>query len=109
MLAGRQLLADHLAGLFDVEVAPAEQAVGFAQGPDGVRAEPPAFQSNLIDAADFRWIAIRDHKGRHILDDFSATTHDDVPADAAELVHPAQSTDHGVILHYDVAREGAVI
>lgn len=109
MLAAGKLLANGIAGLLDVEIGAAEEAVGFAEGADFLRGETAALEADLIDAANLGGVAIGDHEGRDVLHDLGAAAEDGVFADAAELVDTAEAADDGVILDDHVAGEGAVV
>jgi hypothetical protein len=74
--------------LLDVEIGSAEKAVSFAQGANFVSAESAALQAHLVDAADFRRIAVGDHKWRNVLNDLGAASEDGMPSDAAKLMTP---------------------
>lgn len=109
MFVGLELLADGLAGLLDVEIGSAKEPVGFAEGTDDFGGESPAFESDLVDAAEFGRVAICDHERRDILDDLGAASEDGMASDPAELVNPAEAPDHRVILDDDVAGQSAVV
>jgi hypothetical protein len=80
---------DGVTGLLDIEVAATEEAVGFAEGADFFRGETATLETDLIDPPDFRRIPVRNHEGRHILNDFCATSQDGMLTDATELVDTA--------------------
>jgi len=109
VFVGRNLVPDRVAGLFDVQVGPAEEPVGFPQGADFFRGEPPAFQADLIDAADFGRIAVGDHEGGHVLNDLGAAADDGMTPNAAKLVDPAEAADNGVVLHHHMTGQGAIV
>ena len=63
----------------------------------------------MVHSADLRGISIGNQEGRDILYDLGATSDDGMGADAAELVDSAESPDHRVIAHHNVACQGAVV
>ena len=54
-------------------------------------------------------MAVGDHEGRDVLDDFGAATDDGVGTDAAELVHAGEAGDDDVIGDVDMAAEGGAV
>lgn len=106
---GGEFRPDGLAGLFDIEIASTEEAVGFAEGADFFGGEAAAFQPDLINSADLGRVAVGNHEGRHVLNDFRASAEDGVLADAAKLVDPAQATDDRIVLDDDMSGQGAIV
>jgi len=106
---GRELGSDGLTSLFDVEVAPTEEAIGFTEGTDFLGGEAPAFESDLIDAPDFGRVAISDHEGGDVLNDLGTTTENGVLTDAAKLVDAAEAADDRIVLDDDMSSQGAIV
>ena len=98
-----------LASLFDVEIGPAEQTISFAQSANLLRVESAAFQTDLVDAADFCRVSIGNHKWGNVLNDLSAAAEDGMSADPAKLVNSAESADDGIVFNDNVAGERAIV
>ena len=109
MSVWRKFRPNGFASLFDVEIRPAEQAIGFTQSANLLRLESTAFEANLIDASDFCRVSIGNHKWGNVLNDLGAASEDGMATDSAELVDSAKSADDGIVLDDDVAGESAVI
>lgn len=109
VVVGWELGSDGFAGLLDVEIGAAEESICLTQGTNFVRAEPAAFEADLVDSADFSRIAVRNHEWGNVLHDFGATAEYRVPADAAELMHSAEAADDSIVFDDDVAGESAVV
>ena len=73
-----EISLDFFAGLFDVEIRAVEQAVGLTECASVLGYEATALESDLIDSTDFGGVAIRNHVGRDVLNDFRATSDDRV-------------------------------
>ena len=95
--------------MFHVEVAAVEDAVGFFESADGFRREAGAFQSDLVDAADFGGVAVGDEERGEVLHELGAAAGDGVAADAAELVDGGEPAEDGVVADFDVSSQGAVV
>lgn len=109
MGVGRELLADGVAGLFDVEVRAAEEAVGLTEEADIGGGKAMTLQADLVDAAEFGGVAVCDHEGDDVLNDLGATAKDGVAPDAAELVDAGEAAYDGVVLDDNVSGEGAIV
>ena len=101
--------SDSFAGLFDVEIRAVEQAVGLTELASVLGYEATALESDLIDSTDFGGVAIRNHVGRDVLNDFRAASDDRVLSQAAELMHSGEPTDDDMILDCDMTSDGSVI
>ena len=67
---------DFFAGLFHVEIRAVEQAVGLTECASVLGYEATALESDLIDSTDLGGVAIRNHVGRDVLNDFRAAPDD---------------------------------
>ena len=101
--------SDFFAGLFYVEIRAVEQAVGLTECASVLGYEATALESDLIDSTDFGGVAIRNHVGRDILNNFRAASDDRVLSETAELMHSGEPADDDMILDYDMPGYGAVI
>ncbi len=79
--------------------------VSCLDGADVIFGEAATLQAHEVDATGSGGIAIHDHEGRDVLDDFGTASNDRVGSDAAELVHGGQTGDDDVVLDDDVAGE----
>ena len=104
-----KLLAELFQRLRGVLVAAVDDFISLAEFTDGFGAESPAFQSDHVDPAYFGGIPVGDEEGRDILDDLRATPDDRMIPDAAELVDPTQTSNHGMIPDGYMSREGSVV
>ena len=109
MFVGRNFGSDSFASLLDIKICTAKETIGFTQGAHIVPAESPAFQPHLVDSANFRRVAVRDHKGRNILNDLCAAAEDSVPSNSAVLMHSAQTADYSIVFNNNMASESAVV
>jgi hypothetical protein len=104
-----KLLPELFQGLCGVLVTAVDDFISLAQFTDGFGGESPAFQSDHVDPAHFGGIPVGDEEGRDILHDLGATSDDRMIPDAAELVDPTQTSDHGMIPNGHMSREGSVV
>ncbi len=100
---------DFFAGLFDVEIRAVEQSVGLTECAGVLGYEATALESDLIDSTDLGGVAIRNHVGRHVLNDFRAASDDRMLSQAAELMHSGEPADDDMILYCDMPSDGSVI
>lgn len=70
--------SDFFAGLFDVEIRAVEETVGLTECASVLGYEATALESDLIDSTDLGGVAIRNHVGRDILNNFRAASDDRV-------------------------------
>ena len=101
--------SDFFAGLFDVEVRAVEQAVGLTECASILGYEAAALESDLIDSTDLGGVAISNHVGRDVLNDFCAASDDRMLSQAAELMHSGEPADDDMVLDYDMTGDGSVI
>jgi len=86
-----------------------ELLVGGLEFADGGFGKSPTLEADEVQPAGGGGVAIDDHIGRDVLDDFRAAAGDGVAADVAELVHRGEAGDDGVVLDDDMAAESAVV
>ena len=101
--------SDFFAGLFDVKIRAVEQAVGLTECASVLSYEATALESDLIDSTDFGGVAIRNHVGRDVLNNFRAASDDRVLSQAAELMHSGEPADDDMVFDYDMPGDGSVI
>jgi hypothetical protein len=101
--------SDFFAGLFHIEIRAVEQAVGLTECASVLSYEATALESDLIDSTDLGGVAIRNHVGRDVLNDFCAASDDRMLSQAAELMHSREPTDDDMVLYYDMTGDSAVI
>ena len=104
-----KIAGDFFAGLFHIEIRAVEQAVGLAERASVLGYEATALESDLIDSTDLGGVAIRNHVGRDILNNFRAASDDRVLSETAELMHSGEPADDDMILDYDMPGDGSVI
>ena len=109
VVVGWKFGSDAFAGLLDVEIGAAEESICLAQGANFVGAESAAFEADLVNSADFRRIAVRNHEWGNVLHDLGATAEYRVPADTAILMHSAKAADDSMVFDDDVAGKSAVV
>src|SRR3569623_1922038 len=91
------------------EIAAVKKLVGAAQLSNGLGAETAAAQTLDVEAVRRGRMARHHHERRHILVDASAERGEAVLAEAAELMHLAESADDHVILdHYMTGQRGVI-
>lgn len=100
---------DFFAGLFDVEIRAVEQSIGLTECASVLGYEATALESDLIDSTDFGGVAIRNHVGRDILNNFRAASDDRVLSETAELMHSGEPANDDMVLDYDMPGDGSVI
>jgi hypothetical protein len=101
--------SDFFAGLFDVEIRAVEETVGLTECASVLGYEATALESDLIDSTDFGGVAIRNHVGRDILNNFRATSDDRVLSETAELMHSGEPANDDMVLDCDMPSDGSVI
>ena len=101
--------SDFFAGLFHIQIRAVEQAVGLTECASVLSYEATALESDLIDSTDFGGVAIRNHVGRDILNNFRAASDDRVLSETAELMHSRKPADDDMILDCDMPGDGSVI
>lgn len=105
----RKVAGNLLGGLLHIHFGAVEQPISLAECARVLGKEAAPFHAYLIDASDFGGIAIRDHVGRHVLNDLRASAHNRMATDAAELMHASKTSENGVILNDDMAGESAIV
>ena len=100
---------DFFAGLFDVEIRAVEETVGLTECASVLGYEATALESDLIDSTDLGGVAIRNHVGRDILNNFRAASDDRVLSETAELMHSGEPADDDMVLDYDMPGDSSVI
>lgn len=101
--------SDFFTGLFHIQVRAVKKAVGLAKRARVFGHETSPLESDLIDATDFGRVAISDHIGGDILNNFRATTHDGMLAQAAKLMDSGKAADNDMILDSDMTCDCAVV
>ncbi len=105
----RKLGSNFFAGLFHIEIRAVEQAVGFAECAGVLGDKSTALEADLIDATDLGGVAISNHVGRDVLNDFCAASDDRMLSQAAELMNSGEPTDDDMVLYCDMPGDSAVI
>ena len=65
--------ADAFAGLLDIQIGPIEEPIRLSQSANVLWLKASTLKSDLVDAANFCGISVRNHVRRNILDDLRAT------------------------------------
>jgi len=86
-----------------------EGLVGGLEGADGLGGEAAALEADEVESAQGGGVAVGDHEGGDVLDDFAAAADDGVGTDAAELVDAGEAGDDDVVCDGDVAAEGGAV
>src|SRR2546428_2815775 len=105
----RQIFSDRFQRLLRVEFRAINETKSFLDPLHALRRKLFSLQPDEINSADFRWIAVGDHKWRNVLHDFGTTARDGEAPDAAKLMHGSETAHHRVIAHLDVARERSIV
>lgn len=84
-------------------------AVGLSERPDLLVSKARTPQAHNIEARDAAGIQVRNHIGRHILENPRGAPDHGVGADTAELMHGRLAAENGVIVDAHVAAESNVV
>src|SRR3954471_7890146 len=87
LVRGREFRAHRLEALPRVVFAAVNQPERFLDRLHAFRGEVVSLETNEINPADHRGVAIRDHEWRNILHDLGATAGDREAPNPAELMH----------------------
>lgn len=82
-----------------------ENFVGLLQGALGFFGNVVSFQTHFINRARRRGIAICEHVGRDVLNDFGAAADNRVSPDSAELVDRREAANDGVVFDHHMTGE----
>ncbi len=68
-----------------------------------------AFQADQVNPANFRGVAVGDHERRNVLHNLRTSARDSEPPEPAKLMDRGEPANDGVIAHFNVASQRAVV
>ncbi len=105
----RHFRAHRFERLAGVVVAAKDQAESFLDALDRGRCEAGPLETDDVNPANLRRVAIGDHKRGHVLHDLGTAASDREPPDPTELMDRGQAAHDRAVADLDVAGEGAVV
>lgn len=86
-----------------------ELLVGIFEGAAGFFGESAALESDEVQAANDRWVAVNDGERGDVLNDFGAAANEGVFTDPAELMGSGQAGNNDMVTDVAVASQGSVV